>query len=113
MSEDGLTPGKERFPEQAHLDAAARGAQKRRNIWLGLALLGFVLLVGMTTFVRLSGSQDNQANFYYNMNQTGQKQAPALPPGMSPEEAAPPANLSAEPVVVQEEVIIEEESPEE
>jgi hypothetical protein len=44
--------------------------------------------VGLTTFVRLSGSQDNQANFYYNMNQAGQEEAPALPPGMSPDQAA-------------------------
>ena len=111
MSDDGLKPGEERFPEQAHLDAAARAAQKRRNLWLGLALLGFVFLVGLTTFVRLSGSEDNQGNFYYNMNQTGQEEAPELPPGMSPEQAAPPANLSAEPVG-NEEAAVEEETPE-
>ncbi|KCZ86794.1 hypothetical protein [Hyphomonas jannaschiana] len=111
MSDDGLKPGEERFPEQAHLDPAARAAQKRRNLWLGLALLGFVFLVGLTTFVRLSSSEDNQSNFYYNMNQTGQQQAPELPPGMSPEQAEPPANLSTEPVV-HEEVVVEEEAPE-
>ena len=54
MSDDGFKPGEEHFPEQAHLDPAARAAQKRRNLWLGLALLGFVFLVGLTTFVRLS-----------------------------------------------------------
>jgi hypothetical protein len=98
MSDDGLKKGNEQFPEPAHLDDAARAAQKRRNLWLGLALLGFVFLVGLTTFVRLSGSEDNQANFYYNMNKAGQEEAPALPPGMSPDQAEPPANLSAEPV---------------
>ena len=80
-------------------------------MWLGLALLGFVFLVGLTTFVRLSGSQDNQGNFYYNMNQTGQQVAPELPLGMSPEQAAPPANLSVDPAD-SEEVTVEEETPE-
>ena len=93
------------------IDAAARTAQKRRNLWLGLALLGFVFLVGLTTFVRLSGSQDNQANFYYNMNQTGQEETPALPPGMSPDQAVPPETLSVDPEV-SEEIIVEEETPE-
>ena len=45
------------------------------------------------------------------MNQTGQEEAPELPPGMSPEQAAPPANLSAEPVG-NEEAAVEEETPE-
>ncbi len=111
MSDDGLKPDKEGFPEPAHLDDAARAAQKRRNLWLGLALLGFVVLVGLTTFVRLSGSQDNQANFYYNMNQSGQAEAPELPPGMSPDQAAPPANLTADPTET-ESVNEEEEAPE-
>ena len=110
MSDDGLKPDKERFPEPAHPDDAARAAQKRRNLWLGLALLGFVVLVGLTTFVRLSGSQDNQANFYYNMNQSGQSEAPDLPPGMSPDQAAPPANLTADPTDM--ESVNEEEAPE-
>lgn len=110
MSDNGVNPDKEHFPEPAHLDTEARMAQKRRNLWLGLALLGFVLLVGLTTFVRLSGSQDNQANFYYNMNQTGQAETPELPPGMSPDQAAPPANLTADPAEL--ESVNEEEAPE-
>jgi hypothetical protein len=81
MSDDGLKPGEEHFPEPAHLDAAARDCPEAAKSVAGLALLGFVFLVGLTTFVRLSGSQDNQANFYYNMNQTGQEEAPELPPG--------------------------------
>ena len=84
MSNEDLKPGEESFPEPAHLDA---------------------------TFVRLSGSQDNQANFYYNMNQTGQEETPALPPGMSPDQAAPPETLSVDPEV-SEEIIVEEETPE-
>jgi len=112
MSTDDLKPGEERFPEPAHLDAAHLVAQRRRNIWLGLALLGFVFLVGLTTFIRLSGSEENQANFYYNMNQSGgNAEAPALPPGMTPDQAAPPPNLSVEPVL-EEDVIVEEEAPE-
>lgn len=111
MSDDGLKKGDEKFPEPAHLDDAARAAQKRRNLWLGLALLGFVVLVGLTTFVRLSGSEDNKANFYYNMNQSGQEEAPALPQGMSPDQAAPPANLSSD-TVAAEDPDEEEEAPE-
>lgn len=111
MSDDGVKKGGEQFPEPAHLDSAARAAQKRRNIWLGLALLGFVFLVGLTTFVRLSGSEDNKANFYYNMNQTGPDEALALPPGMTPDQAAPPSNLSAEPADTDLSVD-EEETPE-
>ncbi|MEZ6002103.1 hypothetical protein [Hyphomonas sp.] len=111
MSDDGVKKGGEQFPEPAHLDDAARTAQKRRNLWLGLALLGFVFLVGLTTFVRLSGSEDNKANFYYNMNEAGQDEAPALPPGMSPDQAVPPANLSPEPAAA-DATVDEEEAPE-
>lgn len=111
MSDDGLKKQDMQFPEPVQMDDAARAAQKRRNLWLGLALLGFVILIALTTFVRLSGSEDNQTNFYYNMNQTGQVEAPTLPPGMSPEQAAPPANLSADPVA-SDEAAAEEEMPE-
>lgn len=34
-------------------DKAARKAQKRRNLWLALALLAFVVLVVMTTMIKL------------------------------------------------------------
>nr|WP_321362333.1 hypothetical protein [uncultured Hyphomonas sp.] len=110
MSDDGFQPGEEHFPEPAHLDPAALAAQKRRNLWLGVALLGFVVLVGLTTFVRLSETEDNQAEFYYNMNQAGPDEAPALPPGMSPDQAMPPENLSVDPEV-SEDVVVEEETP--
>lgn len=98
MSEDEWKPGEERFPEPAHLDAAARAAQKRRNLWLGLSLLAFVLLVGLTTMVRLKTSETGKFDFYYNMDPpTDKPQEMPLPPGMSPDQAAPPPNLSAEP----------------
>lgn len=47
MSDDRPTP-----PD---LDAEARKAQKRRNLWLALALAAFVILVGVTTIMRLGG----------------------------------------------------------
>jgi hypothetical protein len=33
----------------------ARRAQKRRNLWLALALVAFVVLVAVTTILRLGG----------------------------------------------------------
>ncbi len=41
------TPGQQMTPEEL-------AARKRRNLWLALALFGFVFLVGATTVVRLS-----------------------------------------------------------
>ena len=38
--------------EQAEAERLA--AQKRRNIWLALALFGFVILVGVVSAVRLA-----------------------------------------------------------
>lgn len=40
-------------PQIPQLDADALKARKRRNLWLGLALAGFVVLVMLTTMVRL------------------------------------------------------------
>lgn len=42
------------FPETARLSVEEIKARKKRNVWLGLALLGFVVLVMVTTFVRLN-----------------------------------------------------------
>ena len=47
MSDDRPTP-----PD---LDDEARKAQKLRNLWLALALVAFVVLVIVTTMVRLGG----------------------------------------------------------
>ncbi len=38
---------------QPQKNDAARKAQKRRNLWLALALFGFVLLVIVTTMIKL------------------------------------------------------------
>ncbi|MDP1556910.1 MAG: hypothetical protein Q8S09_06045 [Hyphomonas sp.] len=40
-------------PAPPQLDAEALKARKRRNLWLGLALAGFVILVMITTVIRL------------------------------------------------------------
>jgi len=39
-------------PEDAEVSRLA--AQKRRNVWLGLTLLGFVLLIGIVSALRLA-----------------------------------------------------------
>ena len=41
--------------QPVQLDEAARKAQKRRNLWLALALVAFVVLVVITTVIKLSG----------------------------------------------------------
>ncbi|MEL7130477.1 MAG: hypothetical protein AAGK23_13110 [Pseudomonadota bacterium] len=35
-------------------EAARLSAQKRRNVWLGLMLFGFVLIVGLVSALRLA-----------------------------------------------------------
>lgn len=47
MSDNRSTP--------PQLDDEARKAQKRRNLWLAIALVAFVVLVAMTTMLRLGG----------------------------------------------------------
>ncbi|WP_018147091.1 hypothetical protein [Henriciella marina] len=47
MSEENFKPVK--------LSDEARRAQKRRNLWLALALITFVVLVALTTIMRLGG----------------------------------------------------------
>ncbi|MGB3624805.1 MAG: hypothetical protein WA989_03190 [Henriciella sp.] len=45
-------------PDQVHADdAGRRAAQKRRNLWLGLALFAFVIIVGLTTVIRLGDAE--------------------------------------------------------
>jgi hypothetical protein len=43
-------------PVVPQLDAEALKARKRRNLWLGLALAAFVVLVMVTTIIRLHGA---------------------------------------------------------
>lgn len=45
MTEEQQTP--------PQLDEEALKARKRRNIWLAIALFAFVILVGVTTMIRL------------------------------------------------------------
>lgn len=45
----------------------ALAAQRRRNLWLGLALFGFVVLVGVSTAIRLQDAALTDDNsFYFN-----------------------------------------------
>ncbi|MBO6583757.1 MAG: hypothetical protein JJ954_12450 [Hyphomonas sp.] len=75
-------------PQEAELRA-----RKSRNIWLGLALAGFVILVGVVTFIRLSSSDLSQSGFYYSVDDKGER-INDLPEGMTPDQAAPPPNLT-------------------
>lgn len=74
-------------------DEEAR-ARRGRNRWLGLALAGFVILVGIITFVRLSASDLTKGGFYYSTQDNGSDSDSSLPPGMTEEQAAPPPNLT-------------------
>lgn len=42
-------------PTPPDLDEETRKAQKRRNLWLAFALVAFVVLVALTTILRLGG----------------------------------------------------------
>ena len=46
----------ENTPQPTHDAAAILKAQKRRNVWLALALVAFVVIVGVSTVVRLQQS---------------------------------------------------------
>ncbi|RIJ28826.1 hypothetical protein [Henriciella algicola] len=75
MSEAPQTPPR--------LDEDARQAQKRRNWWLALALFAFVILVGVTTVVRLADSElGPDGGFYWsNPPQSDSRPMPDLPEG--------------------------------
>ncbi|RIJ22131.1 hypothetical protein D1224_11230 [Henriciella barbarensis] len=64
-------------------DERARQAQKKRNLWLALALFGFVILVGVTTIVRLADSElGPDVGFYWsNPPQDNSRSMPDLPAG--------------------------------
>ena len=66
-------------PQEAELRA-----RKSRNLWLGLALAGFVILVGVVTFIRLSSSDLSQSGFYYSVDDKGER-INDLPEGMTPD----------------------------
>ena len=87
------------FVNAPQLDPAAIAARKKRNVWLGLALFGFVVLVAVTTVIRLSNTDlsDGAGSYYSNSDsRTPIEGAPALPPGMTAEQAAPPTGLESE-----------------
>ena len=63
-------------PQPQSLDAEALKARKRRNLWLGLALFGFVILVGVTTVIRLGDSDLGPDGGFYWRNGTGSETAP-------------------------------------
>tara|TARA_R110000787_G_scaffold37097_1_gene94497 strand:+ start:389 stop:697 length:309 start_codon:yes stop_codon:yes gene_type:complete len=84
------------FSDTPHMAPEAIAARKKRNVWLGLALFGFVVLVAVTTVIRLSNTDlSDGAGFYYSNSdsRTPIDAARALPPGMTEEQAAPPAGL--------------------
>jgi hypothetical protein len=80
---------------------AFQKARASRNRFLGVALFGLVVLIGAVTFFRLSGADLSRGGFYYSVDDrtTDRPEAPAsaLPPGMSPDQAAPPPGLEAPP----------------
>jgi hypothetical protein len=81
------------------IEPAAAAARRKRNLWLGLALFGFVFLVAVTTMIRLSNADLSKgAGFYYSNHdsRTPIDDQPALPPGMTEEQAAPPTGLDAD-----------------
>ncbi|NBC20094.1 MAG: hypothetical protein GVY06_03450 [Alphaproteobacteria bacterium] len=55
--------------ERVELSEREIAARKRRNLWLALALFGFVILVGAVTMVRLSqtGMGPDQ-EFYWHID---------------------------------------------
>lgn len=47
------------------LTAEQRAAQKRRNVWLALALVAFVVLVGVTTVIRIQDTDMSKSEGFY------------------------------------------------
>ncbi|MBU1288141.1 MAG: hypothetical protein KJ871_10490 [Alphaproteobacteria bacterium] len=102
---DSKKPYEGEFIPAAHLTPEAVAARKKRNIWLGLALLGFVVLVAATTMIRLSKADLSEGAGFYYSNSGGTARddermpiddQPALPPGMTQEQAAPPPGIAPE-----------------
>ncbi|WP_084418673.1 hypothetical protein [Henriciella litoralis] len=84
MSEEPIVPVK--------LDEASRKAQNRRNIWLALALFAFVVLVGVTTVIRLGDSDlGPDGGLYWRNDPKPQSQpAPELPENAAPADEGSP-----------------------
>lgn len=57
-------------------------AQRRRNNWLALALVAFVVIMGIGTAIRIqdgSGVSACEGSFYWDMNSNSCVQGPAEP----------------------------------
>ena len=89
---DMTEPKPPQAPAFTQLSPEAEAARAARNRWLGLALFGFVILVGIITAVRLAATvKESGAEFYYHVDDTSSSipdDTTALPPGMTPEEPA-------------------------
>mgnify|MGYP003658994315 CR=1 FL=1 len=80
MSEHDFVPGPPRTVEELK-------AQKKRNIWIAIALITFVVLVGTTTALRLGASDmGKDGGMYWRMpdSSTSSKPLPADAPPMEP-----------------------------
>ena len=47
------------------LSPQQRDAQKKRNLWLALALVAFVVLVGVTTAIRIQDADMGKSEGFY------------------------------------------------
>ena len=52
-------------------------AQKRRNMWLALALAAFVVLVGVTSAIRIQGSDLGKSDGFYMSGALDNKASPS------------------------------------
>ncbi len=75
----------EQIIQTGRLSADALAAQKRRNAWLALALVGFVILVGITTAIRIQATDfSKNEGFYFSGSLEQETRTP--PPELAPPE---------------------------
>ncbi len=81
MSEPSTLSVDPRSPE-------AVAAQKKRNIWLALALVAFVALVGITSAIRISNTDFSKTDGFYSKAaiDNGGASSPASNPASGPDE---------------------------
>jgi len=79
--------------EPSTLNVAGRSpediaAQKKRNIWLALALIAFVALVGLTSAIRISNTDFSKTDGFYSKAaiDKGGASVPVLDPASTPDE---------------------------
>ena len=51
-----MTDPRSDYPKPVPLDEAADKARKRRNLWLALSLVGFIVLIALITALRLKAN---------------------------------------------------------